>query len=71
MTDLDIIQREIDSAYRDLMYFRKNIIQTCKDHSTLIHDLINFSTNTSTLISMFHINIVNYEIIVKSSFNQQ
>jgi hypothetical protein len=71
MIDLDIIQREIDSAYRDLMHFRENIIRTCKSHLTLIHDLTNSSANTLTLISMLHINIVNYEIIVKSFINQQ
>ncbi len=71
MIDLDTIQREIDSAYRDLMHFRKNIIRAYRNYSTLIHDLINFSTNTLVLINMFHINIVNYEIIVKSFINQQ
>ncbi len=71
MTDLDTIQRDIDSAYRDSMHFRENIIRACRDHSTLIHDLTNSSANTSALISMLHINIVNYEIIVKSSFSQQ
>ncbi len=53
------------------MHFRENIIQTCKNHSTLIHDLTNFSANTSALINMLHINIVNYEIIVKSFIDQQ
>ncbi len=71
MIDLDIIQRDIDSAYRDSMHLRKNIIRACRNYSTLIHDLINSLANTSTLISMLHINIVNYEIIVKSSINQQ
>ncbi len=71
MTDLDTIQRDINSAYRDSMHLRKNIIRTCRDHLTLIHDLTNFSANTSALINMLHISIVNYEIIVKSSFSQQ
>ncbi len=71
ITNLDTIQRDINSAYRDSMYLRKNIIRTCKSHSTLIHDLTNLSTNTSVLINMLHINIVNYEIIVKSFINQQ
>ncbi len=53
------------------MYLEKNIIRVCKDYLTLIHDLINFSTNTSFLINMLLINIVNYEIIVKSFINQQ
>jgi hypothetical protein len=71
VTDLDTIQREINFVYRDSMYLRENIIRAYKNHSTLIHDLINSSANTLFLISMLHINIVNYEIIVKSSFNQQ
>ncbi len=71
ITNLDIIQREINSAYRDLMHFRKNIIRAYKNHSTLIHDLTNFSSNTSILISMLYINIVKYKIIVKSFINQQ
>jgi hypothetical protein len=71
ITDLDIIQRDINSAYRDLMHLRENIIRACRSHLTLIHDLTNSSTNTSALINMLHINIVNYEIIVKSFINQQ
>ncbi len=71
MIDLDTIQRDINSAYRDSMHLRENIIRACRNHSTLIHDLTNFSANTSALINMLHINIVNYEIIVKSSINQQ
>jgi hypothetical protein len=53
------------------MHLRENMIRVCKNHSTLIHDLTNFSTNTLILISMLHINIVNYETIVKSFINQQ
>ncbi len=71
MTDLDTIQRDIDSVYRELMHLRENIFRAYKNHSTLIHDLINLSANTSALINMLHINIVNYETIVKSSINQQ
>ncbi len=71
MIDLDIIQRDINLAYRDSMHLRKNIIRICRNYSTLIHDLINFSTNTLILISMLHINIVNYKIIVKSFISQQ
>ncbi len=71
MTDLDTIQREINSAYRDSIHLRENIIRACRNDSILIHDLTNFSTNTSTLISMLYINIVNYEIIVKSFIDQQ
>ncbi len=71
ITDLDTIQREINSAYRDSIHLRENIIRACRNDSILIHDLTNFSTNTSTLISMLYINIVNYEIIVKLLINQQ
>ncbi len=71
MTDLDILQREIDQTFRDSMHFRENVIRICKNYSTLIHELINFSTNTSILISVFQISIVNYEIITRKSLTQQ
>jgi hypothetical protein len=71
ITDLDSVQREINLAYRDSIHLRENVIRTCKNHSILIHDLTNFSANTSTFISMLHTNIVNYEIVVKWFINQQ
>ncbi len=71
ITDLSILQREIDQAFRDSMHLWKNVIRVCKDYFALIHELINFLTNTSILISVFQISIVNYEIIIRKSFTQQ
>jgi tRNA C32,U32 (ribose-2'-O)-methylase TrmJ len=68
---MNIIQRELDSAYHDSIRLRKNIIRTCKDHLALIFELINSSMNISTLINILQFSIINYEIVRKSFIQQQ
>jgi hypothetical protein len=68
---MNIIQREIDSAYHGPIRLRKNIIRTCKDHSALIFELINSSMNISELINILQFSITNYEIVRKSFVQQQ
>jgi hypothetical protein len=67
---MNTIQRDLNSAYHDSNRLRKNIIRVCKEHSTLIYELINASSDTSTLINVLQASIVNYEIIQKA-FTQQ
>jgi hypothetical protein len=69
-TKMNIIQRNLNSAYHDSNRLRKNIIRICKRHSTLIYELIDASSNTSTLINVLQANIVNYEIIQKALVQQ-
>jgi hypothetical protein len=68
---MNIIQRELDSAYHDSIRLRENIIRTCKDHSALIFELINSSMNISTLINTLQFSIINYEVVRKSFMQQQ
>ncbi len=66
MTELDTIQRDIDSAYHESTHLRENVIRACKDHSALINELINSFYESSILISILLISIVNYETIEKA-----
>jgi hypothetical protein len=68
---MNIIQRELDSAYHDSIRLRKNIIRACRDHSVLIFELINSSMNISTLINILQFSIINYEIVRKFLAQQQ
>jgi hypothetical protein len=63
---MNIIQRELDSAFYDSIHLRKNIIRICRDHFALTNDLNNASINVSDLINSLHINITNYEAVQKS-----
>jgi hypothetical protein len=44
---------------------REILIQACKDHSILLIELHNSSSNVSSLINSFYINIINFESINK------
>jgi hypothetical protein len=65
--EMNIIQRELDSAFYDSIHLRENIIKICRNHSTLINDLNNVSINVFDLINSLHISIINYEIVQKST----
>ncbi len=67
---MNIIQRDLNSAYHDSNRLRKNIIRACREHSTLIYELINASADISTLINVLQASIVNYETIQKASVQQ-
>ncbi len=62
---MNIIQRNLNPAYHDSNRLRKNIIRACREHSTLIYELINASFDTSTLINVLQASIVNYEVVQK------
>ena len=64
-TEIDIIQRDIDSAYHGSVHLRENIIRACRGHSALVADLINSVFDTSELINNLYASIVNYEAVHK------
>ncbi len=49
---------------------RKNIIRVCREHLTLIYELINASSKTSALINVLQASIVNYEVVQKALTQQ-
>jgi hypothetical protein len=63
--EMNIIQKDLNSAFNDLIQLRKNIIQICRDHFALINELNNASINISDLINSLHTNVMNYEAIRK------
>ncbi len=65
--EMNIIQRELDSAFYDSTHLRENIIRVCRDHFALTNDLNNVSINVSDLINSLHISITNYEVVQKSA----
>ncbi len=65
--EMNIIQRELDSAFYDSIHLRENIIRVCRNHSALTNDLNNASINVSNLINSLHISITNYEVVQKSA----
>ena len=64
-TEIDIIQRDIDSAYHDSVHLRENIIRTCRDHSALVVNFINLIFDTLELINNLYAFIINYEAVHK------
>ncbi len=69
-SQMNIIQRDLNSAYHDSTWLRENIIRVCKSHSTLIFDLMNSSMNTFILMNILQWSIINYEIVRKSFVHQ-
>ncbi len=67
---MNIIQRDLNSAYHDSNRLRKNIIRICRRHSTLIYEPINASSDTLALINILQTSIVNYEVVQKASSQQ-
>ncbi len=67
---MNTIQRGLNPAYHDSNRLRKNIIRACREHSTLIYELINASSDTSALINVLQASIVNYEAIQKALIQQ-
>jgi hypothetical protein len=65
--DLDDVQKKLNSDFHDSNQMRKILIRACKDHSILLIELHNSSSNFSNLIKFFYNNIVNYESINKKN----
>ncbi len=66
-TELNDIQKELNFDYHDSNYMRKILIRACRDHSVLLIELHNSSSNVSSLIKSFYINIINFESINKKT----
>lgn len=56
-------------TYHEITYLRKNIIQICREHSTLTNKLISSLMNISRLMNNLYTSIVNYETIQKAENN--
>ncbi len=70
-SQMNTIQRDVNSAYHDSIRLRKNIIRICKDHLVLIFALINSSMNTLILMNTLQSSIINYETVRKFFAHQQ
>ena len=68
--EIDLLQRNFESAFQDPIHLRKNIIRIVKKHSTLTADLINTMINTSVLVNSLHSSIINYETVMKNRGGQ-
>lgn len=64
-TELDTIQRGVDSAYHGTVHLRENIIQACRGHPSLAAGLTSPPSDTSDLINNLYTFIVNYEAVHK------
>ncbi len=70
--EMNIIQKDLNSAFSDSIQLRENIIRICRNHLALINELNNASIIISDLINNLHINVMNYEAIRKQhDFMQQ
>jgi hypothetical protein len=70
-SQMNTIQRDLNSTYHDSTRLRENIIRISRNHSTLILALINSLMNNVTLMNNLQSSIINYEIVRKSSFAHQ
>ncbi len=70
--EMNIIQKDLNSAFDDSIQLRKNIIRICRNHFALINELNNASIYIFDLINNLHTNVMNYETIRKQhDFMQQ
>jgi hypothetical protein len=58
-------KKKMNFDYHDSNHMREILIRTCRDHSILLIELHNSSSNVSSLINSFYINIINFESINK------
>jgi hypothetical protein len=65
-TEMNTIQRSIDSTYHEIIHLQENIIRVCRDHSTLTNELINLLIDTVDLVNNLYISIVNYDTVQKA-----
>ncbi len=66
-TELNDIQKELNSDYHDSNHMRKILIRACRDYLILLIELHNSSSNVSSLINSLYINIINFESINKKT----
>jgi hypothetical protein len=65
--ELNDIQKELNLDYHDSSHMRKILIRACRNHSVLLIELHNSSSNVSSLINSLYINIINFESINKKT----
>jgi ribosomal protein L44E len=63
--DLNDIQKELNSDYHDSNHMQEILIRACRNHSILLIELHNSSSNVSSLINSFYISIINFKSINK------
>ena len=68
--EIDLLQRDFESAFQNLIHLRKNIIRTVKNHSILTTNLIDTMIDTSVLVNSLHSSIINYETVMKNRDGQ-
>ncbi len=66
-TELNDIQKKLNSDYHDSNHMREILIRACRNHSILLIELHNSSSNVSSLINSLYINIINFESINKKT----
>ena len=64
-TEIDKIQRSINSAYHGLIHLLEIIIQACQKHQALAAGLTNPPPETSTMLNSLLSSIINYEDVHK------
>jgi hypothetical protein len=64
-SQMNIIQRDLNSAYHDSIQLRENIIRACRNYLALIYELINSSMKIFALMNSLQSSIINYEVIRK------
>ena len=58
-TEIDKIQRDINSAYHKPIHLRENIIRACQGYLALAAGLTNPSTGTSDIVNSLYSSIIN------------
>ena len=64
-TEIEMIQRSVNSAYHRPIHLRENIIRACQRHQALAAGLTNAPPETSTMVNYLYSSIVNYEDVHK------
>ena len=60
---MNFLQRNLKNQFSKSFYLRENIIQTIRNHSTLMTEFVNLSKNVIDLINNLHFSIINYEAV--------
>lgn len=68
--EMNIVQRDLNSAYHGTTHLRKNIVRACRGHPALTNGLNNSSMDTFGLVNNLYTSIINYEAIHKPSMQQ-
>ena len=66
-SEINNIQRNLNSAYQDFVHLTKNIIRICRNHSIVVINFINSLSKSSALINNLYNFIINYETVHKPS----